>query len=214
MFADVRVVNQAEYDEWVARTVASFGDPVVAGENLFVANCATCHSVDGSSGTGPTWLNAVGYEHRMENGDTVLVDYDYFQSSVYAPNSQIVSGYPANVMPQHFANTISEIQLEQLYAYMCSLSDRAEQDELCVNLLAQSGESDAEDEGEATGDETGATDSDDNDAMSDEGTTTDNGSADSGEADEDTGNADSNGSEDNTSNSNDAPGDDEENANE
>ncbi|NDJ85222.1 MAG: cytochrome c oxidase subunit II [Chloroflexi bacterium] len=139
MYANVRVVNQAEYDEWIERTRASLGNPVEAGEQLFQANCITCHSVDGSDNTGPTWLNVIGYEHVMEDGARVFVDYDYIERSIWNPNAQIVEGYDAGIMPQNFDQTISQIQVEQIFAYMCSLSDRADQVPLCVDLLQQAG---------------------------------------------------------------------------
>lgn len=132
MYGDVRVVGPREHEEWVEEVKLSFGNPVLAGQAIYQGNCLACHSVNGDDGTGPTWLNSVGYIHEMSNGEEVLVDYEYVLESIWFPNARIVNGYPAGVMPQNYRDVFSEPQIGQTFAYMCSLSDRWQEVEDCL----------------------------------------------------------------------------------
>lgn len=104
-------------------TVPAGGDPMaVAGEQLFTnLGCAGCHRMDGA-GVGPSLENVFGYEQPLADGSTVLADENYLRSSILNPGSQIVQGY-ANVMPA-YEGQLSEDQINQLVAYIKSLSDQ------------------------------------------------------------------------------------------
>ncbi len=136
MLANVRVVSQSEYDDWISNIQSSFGDPREAGRLLWEANCQTCHTSSGASGTGPTWRDLAGSERELDNGNTVIADLEYITNSIYSPNAQIVSGFNAGLMPNTFSGSISELQVEQIFTYMCSISDHADSLQECVDLLA------------------------------------------------------------------------------
>ncbi|HMO26895.1 MAG TPA: cytochrome c oxidase subunit II, partial [Tepidisphaeraceae bacterium] len=52
--------------------------PVEAGQMLSRRNgCFQCHSVDGSAGTGPTWLNLYGSQRQFTDGTSAVADMDY-----------------------------------------------------------------------------------------------------------------------------------------
>ncbi len=156
MYGDVRVVSQNNYDLWTEEVKLSFGDPVLAGAAIHQGNCATCHSVDGTRLSGPTWLNSVGYEHEMTNGQQVLVDYDYVLESIWFPNVLIVAGYQAGLMPQNYRSILSEPQVRQVFAYMCSISDRWQEVEGCLEYEAEIREARGEAPAEAPADVTTA----------------------------------------------------------
>ena len=60
--------------------------------------CETCHSLDGSRRDGPSFQGIFGEEHRMNNGDNVLVDENYIRESILQPQAKIRSGYEG-IMP-------------------------------------------------------------------------------------------------------------------
>lgn len=150
MYANVDVKNATDYAAWIERTVANYGDPIEAGHAIFTQRCQTCHSTDGSRGTGPTWQNMVGYERNFESGASVVADLAYVRESIWNPNRLIVQGYSANLMPANFQTLVSDLQVEQLFAYMCTLTDKRDEVEDCARLLPAEGDGAATDE--ATGD--------------------------------------------------------------
>jgi cytochrome c oxidase subunit 2 len=111
MVSPVVVVSQIAYEAWVADQVvayeaelqASAGQPDAArGEKLYTeAGCKACHSLDGTAGVGPSWKGLFGQEnHPLADGSVVaLVDEEYLQESIIAPNNKIALGFNANAMP-------------------------------------------------------------------------------------------------------------------
>ena len=87
------------------------------GETIALTfGCIGCHAVDPTQvRTGPTW-------HNM--GDTAVVRVAgespalYLYQSIVAPNSHVVEGYPGNIMPQNFSETMSVEQLGDMVAYL------------------------------------------------------------------------------------------------
>ncbi len=142
MYADVRVVDEADYSEWIDRSKERFGDPIAAGESLYQQLCQTCHSIDGSDGTGPTWQNVIGSERQLESGGPVIANYDYIQESIWNPNAKISEGYAANIMPQNFSETLpQDAQIRQIFAYMCTLSEFSDNAPTCAEFLTPAAES-------------------------------------------------------------------------
>lgn len=80
--------------------------------------CTSCHSSNGTSGTGPTWKGLYGSEVELSDGTTVTADEIYIKESITDPGAKIVKGY-ANMMP-HF--TLSQEEVNQLFAYIQSLA--------------------------------------------------------------------------------------------
>lgn len=118
MLAPVRVLSQADYVEWLRGELQGLGDPYTAGRNLWAANCASCHSIDGSDGTGPTWQGLYLNERNLANGQTVIADETYLYNAIVNPNSQLVAGYQANVMPNNFGARLSEVQINQIIKFI------------------------------------------------------------------------------------------------
>ncbi|MFQ5946753.1 MAG: c-type cytochrome [Anaerolineae bacterium] len=97
-------------------------DPVSLGRSLAARNgCAACHSVDGSSLIGPTWQGLFGNEETLADGSTVLVDEAYLIESIVEPNAKIVRGFPPDIMPQDFAQKLSDEQIDAIITYIKTL---------------------------------------------------------------------------------------------
>ena len=103
--------------------VPAGGDPMVqVGQQLFSdLGCSSCHRMDGA-GVGPSLENRYGYEEQFADGAPAVADENYLRESILNPGARIVAGY-ANVMPS-YEGQVSEDQLNQLVAYIKSLSDR------------------------------------------------------------------------------------------
>lgn len=95
---------------------AQAGDDLASqGQQLATSlGCLTCHSLDGSSGIGPSWLGLHGKTQRFVDGSTQQVDAAYLEESIRTPNARVVAGYTA-VMP---AYDLDEAQLAALLAFI------------------------------------------------------------------------------------------------
>lgn len=88
------------------------------GESLALTfGCVGCHNLDPNAvATGPTWHNI---------GDTAITrpgpgPAEYLYTSIVQTGAYIVPGYPANIMPANFGETMSEDQLATMVAYLLS----------------------------------------------------------------------------------------------
>jgi cytochrome c oxidase subunit 2 len=94
--------------------------PVEWGQRLYRSQqCYTCHTVDGSTGTGPTWRGIAGHQVQLADGTSVLADDQYLRQSILEPNSQVVRGFNP-VMPT-YRGSLTEEQIRALIAYIQSL---------------------------------------------------------------------------------------------
>lgn len=84
--------------------------------------CVACHSLDGSSGVGPSWKNLFGKTVSLSDGSSVLADEAYLKKSILDPQAQIVKGF-APIMPKL---EMSDAELAALIVYIESLSDAAQ----------------------------------------------------------------------------------------
>ena len=91
----------------------AFGE---ATARVFV--CVGCHTADGVSAAGPTWLGLYGKEETLDDGTTVTVDEAYLRESILDPNAKIVEGFLPNIMPGDFAEKLSDSQLDLLIEYI------------------------------------------------------------------------------------------------
>jgi cytochrome c oxidase subunit 2 len=79
--------------------------------------CSTCHSVDGSRRTGPTWLGLYGGNVSLKDGTTVVVDDLFIRRSIEDPAAEVVDGF-SPIMPTF---DLSDDDLSALTAYIRSL---------------------------------------------------------------------------------------------
>lgn len=121
MLASVRVMTPADYEKWQKEQNSGADLPLDAlGEKVYNAKgCATCHSIDGSAKTGPTWKGIYGASHKMSDGKVVTVDDNYIKESVLDPKAKVVAGF-SPVMPT-FAGLLSEREINGIIEYLKKL---------------------------------------------------------------------------------------------
>lgn len=76
--------------------------------------CGACHTL-ADAGTSGTSGPDLGKTLRGK-------DAAFIRTSIVDPNAQIAAGYPANVMPQSFGQSLSSQQLDGLVAYLANVS--------------------------------------------------------------------------------------------
>lgn len=81
--------------------------------------CATCHSIDGTRGQGPTFKGIWGKTERGTDGKEYLVDENYIRESILVPNAVVVQGYEP-IMPT-FQGLLRERELLGMIEYIKSL---------------------------------------------------------------------------------------------
>lgn len=87
------------------------------GQNVALVNgCIGCHALDPAVVmSGPTWHNMADTAVNRVSSQSPA---QYIHESIVAPNAYVVSGYPANVMPQNYGDIISPEDLADLIAYL------------------------------------------------------------------------------------------------
>lgn len=117
MLADVEVVSQADFDQFLIDSAFRYSDltPEERGQQFAAElGCSGCHSSDGTAGAGPTWQGIYLHEVQLDDGSTIVADDAYLRNSILNPNAQIVQGFNMNVMPQNFEDRIAELQAQIL----------------------------------------------------------------------------------------------------
>ncbi|MFQ5816139.1 MAG: c-type cytochrome [Candidatus Hydrothermarchaeaceae archaeon] len=99
------------------------GDPKV-GEELFTSKeCTTCHTIDGTTGPGPTLKGVYGQEVTLDTGMTLTADDAYLKESILDSDAKIVKGFPAGLMPAVILpGSITDEEADDLVAYIRTLS--------------------------------------------------------------------------------------------
>ena len=101
MLAKVHVDDEKTYEKWLQEGDEQLKTmPLGELGKLVYENrgCATCHSLDGTRGQGPSWKGIYGKQETMTDGTTVLVDDNYVRESILEPQKKIVQGYEG-IMP-------------------------------------------------------------------------------------------------------------------
>jgi cytochrome c oxidase subunit 2 len=81
--------------------------------------CSTCHSIDGSTGQGPSWKGVFGHTVNLSNGQSVLAEENYIRESILIPSAKVVKGYD-NIMPV-FQGVLRPREVDALVAYIKTL---------------------------------------------------------------------------------------------
>ena len=123
-FADVVVHAEGEFETWLQEVSGPPLDlpPVELGQLSYtMRGCTQCHTVDGSTSTGPTFFGFVNREHRLLDGTVVEPNEEYIRESILDPAAKVVEGYEP-VMPP-FAGRLHDLEVAGLVAYIQSLVD-------------------------------------------------------------------------------------------
>ncbi len=127
MEAPIVVQSQADYDAWLqtqekaAQAAQAAGGPEEGKALVAKYGCAGCHSIDGSSGVGPTWQGLYQSQVKLSNGQTVTADEAYLVESIVKPSAKIVNGFPDGVMPQNFGTLMTQAQINDIVSYIETL---------------------------------------------------------------------------------------------
>jgi len=153
----VHVLPEDEFTAKIEEIGAIFKDasqeqlPYLALQNLY-PRCQQCHSLDGSTGIGPTWR---GVWDRVSQGDRVFTDgtvledligpgkmfatpEDYIYQSILNPQQKIVENYPGS-MPT-FKGQLSERQLDALVMLMKQLDEKVDNEGNWIGPIPQPAE--------------------------------------------------------------------------
>jgi len=118
MLSKVKVIPEADYDEWLESSEEKTDKP--AGLALLEKyGCMDCHSIDGSELVGPTLKDIYGKDTVVvtpEGEKTVKVDEAYLEKSIYDPSSEIVKNYE-DMMPS-FKDEISKEELDTIIEFL------------------------------------------------------------------------------------------------
>ena len=118
----VNVMSQDEFDTWLesGNAVDESVPPAERGEALVSQNgCNACHSVDGSSGVGPSFAGLWGSERTFQNAEPVSADENYIRESILESNAKILEGYDP-VMPS-YQGVINDQQIGDIIEYIKTL---------------------------------------------------------------------------------------------
>ncbi|HUH15847.1 MAG TPA: cytochrome c oxidase subunit II [Gaiellaceae bacterium] len=113
MRAAVRVVERAEYDEFLAGAEAGGGAGADTGEAIFTtAGCGGCHAFEpaGSDAEVGPALDA------LDPGGAPLSEF--VRESIVDPSAVLAEGYQGDVMPNTYDKSLTEEQLDTLVQYL------------------------------------------------------------------------------------------------
>jgi cytochrome c oxidase subunit 2 len=128
MVAFVEVLPPDEFERQIAedaRWLDSYTDEQLykAGYRLF-SRCASCHTLDGSRGIGPSWRETHdmwGQERVLKGGGSVTIDENYIRESILNPGAEIVEPYP-NQMAS-FAGQLREREITAIIEFIKRLDE-------------------------------------------------------------------------------------------
>jgi len=127
MITTVEALPQEEFDAWLSKAqpqAAPQGDELLAS-----LGCLGCHSRDGSTLVGPSFLGIAGRKVTVDrDGQQVelVSDADYLRRAILEPAAEIVSGYPP-VMPA-YTEQLDTAQLDALLATLLGTATVAKPD--------------------------------------------------------------------------------------
>jgi cytochrome c oxidase subunit 2 len=124
MMAKIVVHERAGFAQWLeaASDWMSTMPPAEAGAILYTRKgCQQCHSIDGSGGVGPTFLDLFGHQQPPKAGGAVEVDENYIRESIYDPQAKIAAGF--DPVMQTYRGRLSEEEITAIIEYLKTLSD-------------------------------------------------------------------------------------------
>ncbi len=119
MLGTIHVLSPADFEKWqqssagpaAGQSLADYGEQIYKGKA-----CVTCHSLDGSRKTGPSFKGIWGHKVQFADGTSTTVDENYVRQSILKPQSQVVSGFEP-VMPT-FQGLLSDNEIDALIEFI------------------------------------------------------------------------------------------------
>jgi cytochrome c oxidase subunit 2 len=103
MLARVVVDDEAAYQKWLVEGDEEMKKMPLPELGKMVhenRGCATCHSLDGTRGQGPSWKGIWGQTEQFQDGTSAVVDANYIRESLMEPQKHIIRGYEG-IMPTY-----------------------------------------------------------------------------------------------------------------
>lgn len=136
MYAKVHVVTQEQYDKrpWDEWKDATPEEAAKSAQSVYSALCATCHSINGSKGIGPTWQglfvkNADGTITGAQREvlvagqkQTLTIDEAYITESIRSPDAKRHAEFPAGGMSAFAPAQIDDRKIKGIIEFMKSLA--------------------------------------------------------------------------------------------
>ncbi|MEN9579869.1 MAG: Cytochrome c oxidase subunit 2 precursor [Pseudomonadota bacterium] len=122
MMSQVTVHAGDGYDKWLLEMEKRIDalPPVELGQLMVKQfGCGACHSLDGKTGTGPTFKGLWAKTETLATGQTVLVDENYVRRSILEPMADVVQGFPPQ-MPS-FKGQLSDKKIDGIVEYLKTL---------------------------------------------------------------------------------------------
>ncbi len=113
------VMPQDKWNAWLRNQInppaAAGGGAAPDAKKLFTDNgCSGCHTLADAGATGQVGPDL---DKVLKGQDPAMIKED-----IVAPNKEIAKGYPANVMPPNFGQTLKPAELDALVAYLSKVT--------------------------------------------------------------------------------------------
>jgi len=119
MLATLHVKELSDYERWLKEANLIPADLSLdqVGERVYKAKaCFTCHSLDGSVKTGPSWKGLYSSKEKLASGGTITVDDNYLRESIVNPKAHIVAGFQP-IMPT-FAGLLNDREINGIIEFI------------------------------------------------------------------------------------------------
>jgi cytochrome c oxidase subunit 2 len=127
MLSKAVIMNQADFDKWFEDLKKTGIQPDEPGLVLLRnTGCLACHSTDGSKLVGPSFKGLYGSERIIISDGTEknkTANDAYILNSVYAPDSEVVKGFPKSLM-KSYKEILKESDVKTIIEYMKTLSSK------------------------------------------------------------------------------------------
>jgi cytochrome c oxidase subunit II len=113
MRGPVRVVDRAEYEEFLAGVAEGGGGDETSGEAIFTtAGCGGCHAFEPAGTDAEVGPSLNGLDPRGQDLE------DFLLESIVDPSADVAPGYQPGVMPETYESSLSADQLDALVQYL------------------------------------------------------------------------------------------------
>ncbi len=119
MYASVVVQSQDDFESWLAENMGDGSlTPAQRGERVYTQQgCFACHTLDGTTSAGPTFLGLAGSTRNFTDGTSAVADDNYIRAAIVNPAQEIVEGF-LPVMPGQYATTLPAEDIDALVAFI------------------------------------------------------------------------------------------------
>lgn len=93
------------------------------GERTYKIHCSGCHKIDGNKATGPALNEIWGKDEKMMGGNTIKVDEQYIQNSLWDPGKDVVDGYGPVSKMNSFKGLLQQEDINHVISYLKYLKD-------------------------------------------------------------------------------------------